>query len=142
MTQDPAVIEWLDVLAAPESTTKSYLQAIRDFTAVTDRTPTELIKKAKSEVRLGIPRSETNLKGYFIKFRRFLYDKNLADTTVRARLAGLKSFYALHDIDVPKLPRRGVRGKARPKKENKLVPSKEDIQDVLKYVTLWKRLIC
>jgi integrase len=105
---------------------------MRDYTAVIEKTPAELINEAKDEIRNGTIKSNLKLKGYLIRFRKFLQDKNSAETTIRTRIAGVKSFYGLHDIDVPKLPRRGRKARVQPKKENKVIPTKEDIQDVLK----------
>jgi integrase len=132
LLQDEKVIEWLEILNAHESTMKAYLQAMRDFTNVTSKTPSDLILEARDEVQNGIPKGERKLKGYFIKYRKYLQDKQLADTTISNRITGAKSFYKLFDIDIPILPQHGRKARPKPKKENRVIPTKEDIRDVLK----------
>lgn len=92
LLQDKKVIEWLEILNAPESTVKAYLQAMRDFTDVTNKTPSDLILEARDEVQNGIPKGEQKLKSYFIKFRKYLQDKQIADMTIVIGLLELSLF--------------------------------------------------
>lgn len=99
------------------------MQAYTEFTKLT---PEELLEEAEIEAT----NRHRKLKGYLIGFRKSLQDKGLADLTVRARLAGVKSFYESEDIIVPKL--QGERRKARTLAENNEIPSKVDLQECLK----------
>lgn len=130
LCSDPLIIEWIDTLNPSENTRKLYLQAMQNFTDWAGKTPDELLTEAEEEVKAGKLMRQRKIKTYLIGFRKYLQDQGLSSLTVRSRLTGVKSFYKLFDIEIPSLPRSG--NKARPLEENKYIPSKEDIQEVLK----------
>jgi len=99
------------------------------YSEFTQMTPAELLAEAKNEVKAGTLMDERDILLHFIEFRQHLQQKKLAPITIRNRLVGVRSFYTSLHIEVPKLPRLG---KAKPLKKNKAIPTKKDIQDVLK----------
>lgn len=132
MSEDLAIIEWFDVRDVSIGTQKAYLQAMQDFTDVIGKSPQELKNEAKAEIRAGIPRGDSAIKGYIIRFRKLLQDRKCADTTIKMRLAGIKSFYTAFDIDLPIQHKKGNRGRARPRNENMKIPTKTDLQEIIK----------
>jgi len=139
LQNDPLIIEWFDTLNPSENTRKLYLQAMQNFTDWTGKTPDELLTEAEGEVKAGNLMRHRKIKAYLIGFRKYLQDQKLSSLTVRSRLTGVKSFYKLFDIDMPSLPRSG--NKARPLEENKDIPSKLDIQEVLKVCDLFEKAL-
>lgn len=97
------------------------------FTDWVDKTPEELLTEAEAESKLLM--RQRHIKSYLTNFRKYLQDTR-APTTVKGYLTGVKSFYNLYDIDLPPLPR--LDKKARPMEKNNRVPTKEDLQEVLK----------
>jgi integrase len=131
LLQDEYIQKWiLDAEVSP-STEKSYIMAMQYYTDFTKKTPEELIKEAKKEIRDGLTMDERRIRTYLNNFRKNLQDQELAPLTVRNRLVGVRSFYSSFYIDLPKLKKIG---KARPTPENtEKIPTKEDIQTVLQY---------
>ena len=103
---------------------------MQNFTDWIGKSPDELLTEAEEEVKAGKLMRQRKIKAYLIGFRKYLQDQELSSLTVRSRLTGVKSFYKLFDIEIPSLPRSG--NKARPLEENKDIPIKEDLQEVLK----------
>jgi integrase len=91
------------------------------------KTPEELLTEAENESKLLM--RQRHIKIYLINFRKHLQDTR-APTTVKGYLTGVKSFYKLYDIDLPPLPRSDK--KARTMEKNNRVPTKEELQEVLK----------
>jgi len=125
LRQDTDIITWLDNLNGSKQTVKSYLQAMQAFTEFTKLSPEELLTEAENEAH----NRQRKLKGYLIGFRKSQQDKGLADLTVRARMAGVKSFYESFEIVIPKL--QGDRRRPRTIPENNEIPTKEDLQECL-----------
>ncbi|MDQ1252041.1 MAG: hypothetical protein QG646_1156 [Euryarchaeota archaeon] len=75
LIKDKTINEWFDVINAPESTRRSYMQGIKEYTILCNKTPSDLLKEAKTEVGKGIPRSETKLRGYLLKYRNSLQNR-------------------------------------------------------------------
>jgi integrase len=91
------------------------------------KSPSELLLEAENESTLLM--RQRHLKSYLINFRKYLQDTR-APTTVRGYLTGVKSFYTLFDIGLPTLPRENK--KASTLERNNKIPTKEDLQQVLK----------
>ncbi|MCO5381241.1 MAG: tyrosine-type recombinase/integrase [Methanosarcina barkeri] len=130
MRKDLVIIEWLDTLNPKPNTAKNYLRAMQNFTEWVGKTPEELLAEAEEEIKSGKLMRQRNIKRYLIGFRKFLQDSGHAPTTVKGYLTGLKSFYTLFDIELPVLPR--LDKKARPLEKHNKIPTKEDLQEVLK----------
>jgi integrase len=71
-----------------------------------------------------------NIKKYLIGFRKYLQDKGNAPQTIKGYLTGVKSFYTAFDIEIPKSHSAG--NKAQTLKKHKEIPTKVDLQEVLK----------
>jgi integrase len=71
---------------------------------------------------------QRHIKIYLISFKKSLQDKGLAPMTVRSYMSGGQSFYRNCDIELPVLGRN----KAKVLEKNKDIPTKEDLQEVLK----------
>lgn len=95
----------------------------------TKMSPQELINEAKAEAKAGLDMSDRKIRDYLNDFRSKLRAKDLADTTVRARMAAVKSFYTSLGVDLPRVKREKHRAKMR--EEHKAIPTKEDLQAVL-----------
>lgn len=130
LVEDPLVIDWIDTINPAINTKKLYLQAMQNFTDWTGKTPDDLLTEAEEEIKSGKLMRQRKIKSYLVGFRKHLQDQGLADLSVRSRLTGVKSFYKSFDIEIPSMQRNGKR--ARPLEENKEIPTKEDLQTVLK----------
>src|ERR1035437_374480 len=125
---DPIVSNWLLSIDASINTQRNYLQAINAFCTFTEKMPDELILEAEQEIKSGLLMRQRHIKIYLISFKKSLQDKGLAPMTVRFDMSGVKSFYRSCDIELPVLGRN----KAKVLEKNKDIPTKEDLQEVLK----------
>jgi len=130
LNQDSTVRAWLDNLKPKVNTKLAYVQAVSAYTENTCLTPKELIAEADKEESDQIRMRDRKIKGRLIGFRSYMIDRGLADFTIKGRMAGVRSFYQSFDIELPKL--QGERRRARTKEENRGIPTKEDLQTVLK----------
>lgn len=126
---DPLIIDWIDTLNPAINTKKLYLQAIQNFTDWSGKTPEDLLIEAEDEIKSGKLMRQRKIKSYLIGFRKHLQDRKLSDLSIRSKMTGVRSFYKTFDIEIPTIQRIG---KAKPLEENKAIPEKEDLQDVLK----------
>lgn len=123
------VTDWINTLNPARNTENNYLLAIKVFCEWSGKTPGELLSEAETEIKNGTLMRQRSIKRYIIGFRRMLQDKGYAPMTVKGYMSGIKSFYSTNDIELPKLPKTE---KVRALEIHKAVPSKEDIQAVLK----------
>ena len=130
LKDDAVIMDWLETLNPGRNTEINYLRSMQMFTEWIGKTPNELLTEAEAEVRKGLLMRERNIKKYLTGFRKYLQDEKYAPTTVKGYMTGVKSFYKLYDIEIPSLPRSG--NKAKTLEENNEIPTKEDIQEVLK----------
>ncbi|MDQ1251113.1 MAG: Tyr recombinase protein [Euryarchaeota archaeon] len=131
IAKDPLVIEWFETINARPKTIRNYTQGLRWFTEFTGKTPDELLQEAEQEIRDGLLMRHRNVKKYLIGFRQYLQEKENSPNTVRTHIQGAKSFYSAFDIELPKLSNRAGH-KAQALRKHKIIPTKEDIQEVLK----------
>jgi len=110
---------------------QSYLQVMQAYTDKTGKTPEQLILEAEAEVREGKLMRERMIFTYLPEFRELLEKKELAPLTIKNRMTGICSFYKYYNIDLPVLPKNMNR--ARPQKKRRDIPTKEDIQAILKF---------
>ncbi|KKH99335.1 hypothetical protein EO95_16335 [Methanosarcina sp. 1.H.T.1A.1] len=129
LVNDPLIIDWIDTLNPAINTKKLYLQAMQNFTDWTGKTPEELLTEAEDEIKSGKLMRQRKIKSYLIGFRKYLQDQKLSDLSVRSKMTGVRSFYKTFDIEIPTMQRIG---KAKPLPENKAIPTKEDLQQILK----------
>ena len=130
LAEDPLIVDWMDTINPATNTKKLYLQAMQNFTDWIGKTPDDLLTEAEEEIKSGKLMRQRKIKSYLIGFRKHLQDQQLSDLSVRSRMTGIRSFYKTFDIEIPTVQRNGK--KARPLEENKAIPTKEDLQDILK----------
>lgn len=130
LQKDSTIVEWFDTINPTENTIRSYLNAMQTYTDFVCKTPEELINEAESEISDGILPRKRMIKKYLVNFRKHLIGNNLADKTVQGYMGGVRSFYAAFDIEIPKMAKseRAV----TILEENLPIPTKEDLQEVLK----------
>lgn len=139
LKNDLIITEWLDTLNPKPHTERNYLLAMQTFTNWTGKEPENLLTEAEEEIRSGKLMRQRQIKRDLIGFRKYLQDSGKAPTTVKNYLTGVKSFYRLFDIEIPTLPRSG--DKARPLEKHNNIPSKEDLQEVLKVCDPMERAV-
>jgi integrase len=130
LREDSTIVEWFDTIKPSGNTIKGYLSAMQDYMEFTGKTPEELINEAEQEISAGVIPRKRSIKKYLNDFRKQLYDKELADKTIQKILSAIRSFYASYDIDIPKLSK--TEHTVAIKEENIAIPTKSDIQEVLK----------
>lgn len=129
LKNDPIIIEWLQTANVKPNSEKSYLHGMQNFTEFTGKEPEILLKEAEEDIRAGKLMRQRSIKRNLIGLRQSLQNEGKAPLTIKSRLTGVKSFFETFDIEVPKLPRVG---KANPLEKNNEIPTKEDLQDVIK----------
>ncbi|WP_406661392.1 tyrosine-type recombinase/integrase [Methanolobus sp. ZRKC3] len=130
LKQDSIITEWLQTLNPSANTVRNYLMSMQAFTEWVDMEPEELVEEAESEMMSDIVPRKRKVKSYLVGFRNNLQASGLAPITIRGYLTGVRSFYKSFDIELPTLPKAG--NKARTLEKNNKIPTKEDIQAVLK----------
>lgn len=78
------------------------------------------------------------IRTYLTDFRKSLQDAGKAPLTVKGHMSGVKSFYKINDIQLPILAKEG---RAKPLEKHKEIPTKEDLQAVLKICDLLEKAI-
>jgi integrase len=89
-----------------------------------------LITEAEKEIKAGLLPRERTIKRDMIGFRRYLQDRKLSPLSVKSYMTRVTNFYKAFDIEIPKIPKS--ERKAQPLSENYEIPTKEDLQEVLK----------
>jgi len=128
LKNDSILSNWFLSIDASAYTQRNYLQAIKAFCEFTEKTPDELILEAEQEIKYGLLMRQRYIKIYLISFKKSLQDKGLAPMTVISYMNGVQSFYRSCGIELPVLGRN----KAKVLEKNKDIPTKEDLQEVLK----------
>src|SRR5665647_139856 len=131
LKENVEIKKWFSGINASDNTKQSYLQAMQAYTDKTGKTPEQLILEAEAEVRAGRLMRERTIFTYLPEFRELLEKKELAPLTIKNRMTGICSFYKYYNIDLPVLPKNMNR--ARPQKKRRDIPTKEDIQAILKF---------
>lgn len=107
------------------------------YTELLKKIPDELIEEAKTEQKSGILMEDRKILEYFDDYIEYLENRGLAPKTVEGYIGAVRSFYKKKYIQVPDLERK----KAKPLKKNRSIPTKEDLQDVLKACNELERAI-
>ncbi len=130
LEQNSFINEWLTGIKAKKATRETYLQGMQEFTEFTGKTPGKLITEAEQEIKEGKLLRERALKKDIPGFRATLEAAQKAPLTVKNRLTAVKSFFKYYDIQIPALPRSTEN--ANPEQKRKEIPTKKDIQEILK----------
>jgi integrase len=130
LQKDNIIVDWFDAINPSAGTIKAYLSALQGYTEFTGKTPEELINEAEAEICGGVLPRKRSIKRHLNEFRNHLQDKELADKTIHRLMSAVRSFYASFDIDIPKLAK--AEHAITVKEENLPIPTKSDLQDVMK----------
>lgn len=130
LREDPTINEWLTIINTRPNTERNYLLGFQWFTEWTGKEPEVLLLEAEQEIKDGLLMRQRSIKKYLVGFRKHLQDKGKAPQTIKGYMTGVKSFYTAFDIEIPKSHSAG--NKAQTLKKHKDIPTKEDIQEVLK----------
>jgi integrase len=130
LQKDKTIVEWFDTIKPSEGTIKAYLSALQSYTEFTEKTPEELISEAEQDISAGVLPRRRSIKRYLNEFHNHLQDNELADKTIHRLMSAVRSFYTSFDIDIPKLAK--AEHAITVKEENLPIPTKSDLQDVLK----------
>ena len=125
LCNDAIITKWMDTLNPPDNIKKIYLQGMQEFTDWINKSPDKLLVEAEDEIKSGLLMRRRKIKSYLICFRKYLQDQGLSDNTIKSRLAGVKSFYKLFDIEIPAFLWPG--NKARTLEENNDTLTKEHL---------------
>lgn len=139
LRNDPIIIEWLDSISPKKSTEYNYIRAMVIYTEYAGKSPKELIAEAEKEIKAGLLPRERTVKRDLIGFRRCLQGKKLSPLSVKSYMTRITNFYKAFDIEIPKIPKS--ERKAQPLPENHEIPTKEELQEVLKVCDLIEKAI-
>jgi integrase len=128
--KDFIIKDWFDTINPSDGTIRVYVSAMQAYTEFIGKSPEELINEAELEISGGILPRKISIKRYMNNFRNHLQDAELADKTIQRMMSAVRSFYASFDIDIPKLAK--TEHTVTSKEENIPIPTKSDLQDVLK----------
>jgi site-specific recombinase XerD len=134
LKQDTKIKLWLARIGAKPNTVKSYILGMQEYTNFTKMTPDELLLEAEADIRAGKLMRERNMTLLITEYREFLEKKGIAPMTIKGKMTAVCSFYKTNQIDLPVLPRSVF--KARAQKKRRTIPTKEDIQEILKHADI------
>ncbi len=126
ITNDTKLEQWFNLLELSDNSRRLYLIYMQQFCDCVDKSPTELVNEAISEIRDGKLLSERNTVPYIVKFKKCLKDKGLAPKSQKSAMTAVKSFYKAFDIELSSAIR--TFRKTLPLKENMSFLKKEDVQ--------------
>jgi Site-specific recombinase XerD len=129
LQNDETILDWFATINPKHNTKLVYLQALQEYTNFTNKTPEELLKEAEAEVRNGVLMRERSIRRRLTRFREHLEKQEIAPLTVKARMAGVYSFYRHNYIEIPILP-KSTR-KAKPLQCHRDIPTKDELREVL-----------
>lgn len=130
--------EWMLFLKPAANTEKAYLAALQRLTDFTQKSPTELIESAESELGKIMKRRE--IFKLIPRFHAHLEKEGLAPKSIKSIIWGaISSFYKHNYIDIPKPP-KSMRG-VKPREENMRRSNKEEIRNALKLASKRDRAI-
>lgn len=102
--EDEDLIEaWFFKEGYGPTTQKTYKRGLRYYTQMTDKGLTQLLEEAEEEEEQGIRLRNRKINNYLLKFKKLLIERGLAPATTKGYMAGVKSFYTSHDIQIPKI---------------------------------------
>jgi integrase len=109
------------------------------YTEFVGMTPEELLLEAEKDIKDGVLPRQSKLKRHLLDFKEHLQSQDLAPLTIKNRMTGVYSFYKKNDITLPSLPNNET--KPKPLLKHKDIPTKEDIQTVLRHADELERAI-
>jgi site-specific recombinase XerD len=101
--EDEELIEtWFLKRNISTGTQRSYQIAIRYFSELIGKTPSELINEAETEEDAGIRPRKRRVSIYLLRYKKQLKEK-VAPSTVNLYFSAIKSFYKAFDITLPEI---------------------------------------
>jgi len=129
LKQDKYIKDWLSGVKAKPTTRKGYIDSMRAYTEFLQKTPEQLIEESEEDIEYGRLMRKRKIFNELREFREHLENSDLAPMSIKAKITGVRSFYNYYNIQLPVLPRSDT--STTPLMENKEIPKKEDIQDIL-----------
>lgn len=126
LKKDPLIEEWLKTVRAKPNTRKNYISAMALYTELYKMTPEELLEEAETEIMNRVLPRKQKIKFRLSEFQEFLDDSNIAPTSTKSRMIGVRSFYKSFDIPISTLARSDRA--AEPLIEHKRIPTKAEIR--------------
>lgn len=138
------ITEWFDSIGkdnrgAKEGTRITYIKVLIEFCKFIKMTPYEIIEEAKAEKKKIIDIDDRAIKTYFVRYKRYIIEKNNAPKTLSKKMTALKSFFEVRNIEVPFRQTR-IKEKST-LKENKHIPTREDIKEALQFASIRSKAI-
>jgi integrase len=131
LEKDLVIQDWLDSTTKKPNTRRLYLFSMQYYTEFLKMTPEDILLEAEADIRNGVLPRQSKIKRHLLDYKTYLYKQDLAPLTIKTRMTGVYSFYRKNDITLPSLPNN--ESKPRPLKQHKDIPTKEDLQTVLKH---------
>jgi integrase len=131
LKNDHVIDDWLNSTTQKPNTRRLYLFSMQWYTEFLQMTPEDILLEAEEDIRNGVLPRQSKLKRHLLDYKAYLYKRELAPLTIKTRMTGVYSFYKKNDITLPSLPNN--ESKSRPLKQHKDIPTKEDLQTVLKH---------
>lgn len=127
--EDQYIKNWLSGIGAKKTTREGYVDSLRAYTEFLGKTPEQIIVESEEDIKKVRLMRERRISSELREFRQHLEGSGIAPMSVKSKLTGVRSFYKFYDIVLPSLPRSTIN--ARPLMENRPIPDKEDLKEVL-----------
>lgn len=104
VNEDQKIIEqWYLCRNVSDGTKRSYNIAIRNYTHLIKKRPTELVDEAEKEEDEGIRPRKRKVYSYLLEYKKWLEETGKAFGTVNLYFSAIKSFYKAFDITIPEI---------------------------------------
>ncbi len=130
ISKDGKVTQWFSLIRAADKTKAAYIPAIKLYCGLADKTPTQLITEAITEIKAGKLPSERKDFEYISRFMGFLQEEKYAPNSITLNISAVKSFYKCYDIILSSA--LGKNHKTLPLRQNQEMLIKADIIRMLK----------
>lgn len=102
--EDKKLIEkWFLLRNLSSGTQKSYRIAIRAYSELIGKTPTELLDEADEEEDAGVRPRKRQVIQYLLEFKKHLEESKIAPGYLSLNISAIKSFYKAFDITLPEI---------------------------------------
>ena len=137
--EDPHVKLFFQFRNIKQNTKRNYLSALASYCKYVNLTPTELIEEAEKEQDEPIKMKNRKIKKYLTSYPQYLLKEGIKPSTVRTKIASIKTFYREFDIILPNKRMKLPQNQTLVTSEDIL--TKEKIQRALKFCNLKYRAI-
>jgi integrase len=103
ISNDQCVTDFIDSREIKEGTKKAYIQRIKRYCNVINKSPIELVEEAEEEQDNSIKSRKRKIKSYLISYKKYLESIGTTPMASRSNMTTVKSFYQAFDIEVPRL---------------------------------------